>query len=161
MPMPPAPRLLVSEVDRKELVALSRQRGIPRGILLRLNIILGAAQGRANHVLARESLHHCDDRVACRPARSGRPKQISPDKEAAIVEATIRTVPKDATHWSVRATRRSVRQRSFASGKNTSCKPHRVESFKFSNDPDFASQGPGHRGFVPESAGKGHHAERG
>jgi hypothetical protein len=54
MPLPPAPKLDVIESDRKELVALSRQRSIPRGILLRVNIVLGAAEGRANHLLARE-----------------------------------------------------------------------------------------------------------
>jgi putative transposase len=35
--------------------------------------------------------------------RSGRPKQISAEQEAAIVKATMKTIPKDATHWSVRA----------------------------------------------------------
>ena len=54
MPLPPAPPLAVAEADRRELVALSRQRSIPRGILLRVNIILGAAEGRANHLLARD-----------------------------------------------------------------------------------------------------------
>ena len=54
MPLPPAPPLAVMDADRKQLVALSRQRSIPRGILLRVNIILGAAGGRANHLLARD-----------------------------------------------------------------------------------------------------------
>ena len=116
MPLPPAPPLLIPEGERKQLLALSRQRSIPRGILLRVNIILGAADGRANHFLARdlsttvttvllwrrryetEGLAElCTDRP-----RSGRPKLISDNKEAAIVKATIKTVPKDATHWSVR-----------------------------------------------------------
>jgi transposase len=30
--------------------------------------------------------------------RSGRPKRIDSDKEAAIVQATMQTTPKDATH---------------------------------------------------------------
>jgi hypothetical protein len=54
MPLPPAPRLEVSDVDRKELTSLSRQQSIPRGILLHVNIVLGAAAGRANRVLGRE-----------------------------------------------------------------------------------------------------------
>jgi hypothetical protein len=54
MPLPPAPRLAVSDADRKELLSLSGQRSIPRGILLRVNIVLGAAEGRANHVLAQK-----------------------------------------------------------------------------------------------------------
>jgi hypothetical protein len=34
--------------------------------------------------------------------RSGRPKQISEAKEDSILQATLRTTPKDATHWSTR-----------------------------------------------------------
>src|SRR4051794_28619067 len=98
MPLPPAPRLEVSESDSKELVALRRQRSIPRGILLRVNIILGAAEGRANHLLARElsttmttvllwrKRYETDGLAglfADRP-RSGRPRRISADQEAAI-----------------------------------------------------------------------------
>jgi hypothetical protein len=36
------------------LVALARHRGSPRGIVLRIEIVLGAAQGMANRVLARK-----------------------------------------------------------------------------------------------------------
>jgi transposase len=73
--------------------------------------------------------------------RSGRPKQIPAEKEAAIVEATIKTTPKDATHWSVRAMAASQKvspatvQRIW---KKHKLQPHRVESFKFSTDPEFA-----------------------
>jgi hypothetical protein len=93
MPLPPAPGLEVSQSDRKELVALSRQRSIPRGILLRVNIVLGAAAGRANHLLVRElsttmttvllwrkryEAEGLAGLFADRP-RSGRPKKISED----------------------------------------------------------------------------------
>src|SRR5579862_391004 len=102
MPLPPAPRLTVSDADRKELVSLSRQRSIPRGILLRVNIVLGAADGRANHLLARELATTVTTVLLWRGRyetaglaglfserpRSGRPKQIPAAKEAAIVEAT-------------------------------------------------------------------------
>ena len=73
--------------------------------------------------------------------RSGRPKQILADKEAAIVEATIKTVPKDATHWSVRtmaASQKVSPATVLRIWKKHKLQPHRLESFKFSNDPDFA-----------------------
>src|SRR4028118_1965341 len=112
MPLPPAPPLALSKADEKELLGLRRQRSIPRGILLRVNIVLGAAEGRANHVLARDLSTTVTTILVWRKRfeetglvglftdkpRSGRPKQISSDKEIAIVEATIKTVPKDATH---------------------------------------------------------------
>jgi transposase len=155
MPLPPAPRLAVSDADRKELLSLSGQRSIPRGILLRVNIVLGAAEGRANHVLARELSTTLTTVLLWRNRyegeglaglfsdrpRSGRPKQIPAAKEALIVEATMRTVPRDATHWSVRAMAASQKVSPatvLRIWKKHRLQPHRVESFKFSNDPDFA-----------------------
>ncbi len=155
MPLPAAPQLLLSESERKQLLALSRHRSTPRGIVLRLNIVLGAAEGIANHVLARQLSTSLPTVLLWRRRfdsgglaavledrpRSGRPKQISEQREAAIVEATIRTAPRDATHWSVRAMAASQKlspatvQRIW---KKHKLQPHRVESFKFSSDPAFA-----------------------
>jgi transposase len=155
MPLPPAAALVVTDADRKQLVALSRQRSIPQGILLRVNIVLGAADGQANHVLARELLTTLTTVLLWRKRyeteglaglfedrpRSGRPKRISESKEAAIVEATMKTIPKDATHWSVRAMATSQKVSPatvLRIWKKHKLQPHRIESFKFSNDPDFA-----------------------
>jgi transposase len=155
MPLPPAPRLLLANSDRKQLVTLSRQRNIPRGILLRVNIVLGAAEGLANHVLARDLSTSLPTVLSWRKRyeseglaglftdrpRSGRPKRISEKQEAAIVEATIKTVPRDATHWSVRTMAASQKVSSATVQriwKKHKLQPHRVESFKFSNDPEFA-----------------------
>jgi transposase len=155
MPLPPAAKLEVAESDRKELLALSRQRSIPQGILLRVKIVLGAAAGRANHLLARElsttlttvllwrKRYEADGLAGLfvdRP-RSGRPKKISENKETEIVEATITTVPKDATHWSLRSMAASQKVSPatvLRIWKKHKLQPHRVESFKFSNDPHFA-----------------------
>src|SRR5690349_10471734 len=155
MPLPPAPRLDISDADRKELLSLSRQRSIPRGILLRVNIVLAAAEGRANHLVARELSTTVTTVLLWRNRyeteglaglfsdrqRSGRPKQIPAAKEAAIVEATMKTVPKDATHWSIRAMA-AAQQVSAATVQRIwnkhKLQPHRVESFKFSSDPQFA-----------------------
>jgi transposase len=155
MPLPAAPKLVLTNTQRKQLLAISRHRATPRGIVLRLKIVLGAAEGTANHVLARElstSLptvllwrrrYETDGLaglVEDRP-RIGRPKQISSEREEAIVQATMNTTPKDATHWSVRAMAASQNvsaatvQRIW---KKHKLQPHRVESFKFSNDPEFA-----------------------
>ena len=73
--------------------------------------------------------------------RSGRPKRISAEREAAIVEATMKTTPKDATQWSVRAMAAAQKVSSATVQriwKKHKLQPHRVESFKFSNDPQFA-----------------------
>lgn len=155
MPLPPAPKLPLSDSERRQLRGISHHRSTPRGVALRVNIILGAAEGVANHVLARNlstslptvllwrkryESEGMEGIVEDRP-RSGRPKRISEEREAAIVEATMKTTPKDATHWSVRAMAASQKvspatvQRIW---KKHKLQPHRVESFKFSNDPEFA-----------------------
>lgn len=155
MPLPAAPNLPLSESERKRLLALSRHRSTPRGIVLRLSIVLGAAEGIANHALARKLSTSLPTVLLWRRRfdsgglfavledrpRSGRPKQISEQREAALVEATIRTTPSDATHWSVRTMAASQKlspatvQRIW---KKHKLQPHRVESFKFSSDPEFA-----------------------
>jgi hypothetical protein len=73
--------------------------------------------------------------------RSGRPKRISPEQEAAIVETKMKTTPKDATQWSVRAMAAAQKVSSATVQriwKKHKLQPHRVGSFKFSNDPQFA-----------------------
>ncbi len=57
------------------------------------------------------------------------------------MEATLKTTPRDATHWSVR-TMAEVQKVSPSTVHRVWTKhklqPHRVESFKFSTDPEFA-----------------------
>jgi putative transposase len=68
----------------------------------------------------------------------GRPKRISEQREAAIVEATMKTTPKDATQWSVRAMAAAQKVSSATVQriwKKHKLQPHRVESFKLSSDP--------------------------
>jgi transposase len=155
MPLPPAAGLSLSDAERKQLVALGHHRSSPRGIVLRISIVLGAAEGLANRVLARKLSTSAPTVLLWRKRfetdgiagiledrpRSGRPKRISAEREAAIVEATMKTTPKDATQWSVR-TMAAAQKVSPATvqriWKKHKLQPHRVESFKFSNDRQFA-----------------------
>lgn len=155
MPLPPASKLILTDPERRRLQAISRHRSTPRGIALRVNILLGAAEGVANHVLARKLSTSLPTVLLWRRRyeseglagvmedrhRSGRPKQITAEKETAIVEATMKTTPKDATHWSVRTMAASQKVSSATVQriwKKHKLQPHRVESFKFSTDPEFA-----------------------
>ncbi len=157
MPLPPAPKLVLGTSERKQLLEISQNRSTPRGIALRVEIVLGAAKGIANRVLARALSTSVPTVLLWRKRfesgglggiledlpRSGRPKRITDRQETAIVEATIRTTPKDATHWSVRAM--AVAQEVSPATvqriwKKHKLQPHRVERFKFSSDPDFASK---------------------
>jgi transposase len=155
MPRPPAAPLHVTDGERKELLQLSRHRSVPQSVALRAHIILGAVAGAPNKSLARQlstSLptvllwrrRYEADRLAGiieDQPRAGRPKRISEAVEDAIVEATMKTTPKDATHWSVRgmAQSRAVSPATvYRIWRKHKLQPHRVESFKFSTDPEFA-----------------------
>ena len=157
VPLPPAKALSLSSSERKQLSSFGEHRATPRGIALRIQILLDAADGLPNREIARRNSTSVPTVLLWRKRwdesglagvlqdkpRSGRPKQISKEKEDAIVEATLRTVPVDATHWSTRsmAAAQGVSpatvQRVWRKHK---LQPHRAESFKFSTDPEFAGK---------------------
>ncbi len=75
--------------------------------------------------------------------RSGQPRKLSTQKMEEILTLTTQRVPREATHWSVRlmakyaaVTAWQVRQVWAASD----LKPHRLKTFKISNDPHFADK---------------------
>ena len=157
MPRTVAAPLSLGPADRKELLAVRQHRSTPQSIVLRINIVLGAAEGRANHALARELLTSLPTVLLWRRRyeaegivgiledhpRAGRPKTITADKEAAIVEATLRTQPRNATHWSVRAMAAAQHVSAatvYRIWRRHHLQPHRVESFKFSTDPQFVAK---------------------
>jgi transposase len=72
--------------------------------------------------------------------RPGRRPKISQNKVDEIIDKTLRTKPKGATHWSTRSLAKEVGvsratvQRIWRSHR---LQPHRERSFKLSSDPDF------------------------
>jgi transposase len=153
----PAPALRVSQEDREWLEALVRSGKTPQRVALRARLVLGAAEGRPNHALAKEleisrptvltwRQRYAEAGVAglLKDApRPGRKKRIRPEKVEAIVNATLHTTPPDATHWSVRTL--AKRQRVSPATVHRiwqahNLQPHRVETFKLSRDPEFVSK---------------------
>ena len=157
MPLPPAAPLALTRAQRSELTKILRYPGTPQAVALRCRVVLGAAEGAANHELARQLSTSLPTVLLWRrrflqqgvlgilqdKPRPGRPRSLTPEKEAAIVEATRNTKPRHATHWSVRS---MARQQSVSSAtvqriwKAYHLQPHRVEHFKFSSDPQFVSK---------------------
>jgi transposase len=75
--------------------------------------------------------------------RSGRPPIILPSQIAGIVAKTTRETPVGATHWSTRTLAPMVGVSASTIGRiwrAHGLKPHRVSSFKLSNDPHFAEK---------------------
>jgi transposase len=75
--------------------------------------------------------------------RSGRPPLILPPKIAEIVAKTTQEKPAGATHWSMRTLAPVAGVSPSTVGRiwrAHGLKPHRVRSFKLSNDPRFAEK---------------------
>ena len=71
--------------------------------------------------------------------RAGRPRRITAAKEQAVVSATLRK-PRNATHWSARRLAKEVDLSKTAVHRiwqKYGLQPHRVETFKFSREPEF------------------------
>ena len=66
-----------------------------------------------------------------------------PSKVRKILKATVQTIPRESTHWSLRLMAEYAqvsKHQVTAIWKAADLKPHRIRSFKISNDPDFAEK---------------------
>ncbi len=124
---------------------------------MRAKVVLAAAKGLAHAEIAqrvgvsRNSVMHIRDRfanfgiesVVSDLQRSGRPRVISQRTVEKLTETVMTTSPKNATHWTSRSLARK-----FQIGRSSvqrillahDLQPHRVRSFKLSNDPEFAQK---------------------
>src|ERR1035438_50716 len=140
--------------QRRELIQITRLASAPQSVVLRAKIVLGVADGVPNPRLARQlstnrmtvllwrrrfEQEGLSGILADRP-RSGRPKQVTAEQEADIVERTRTTKPRQATHWTVRTMAQQVGVSPATVHRIWQAyglQPHRVENFKFSTDPEF------------------------
>ena len=144
--------------DRARLEQWVRGRTTPRRMVERARIILASADGQSGDAIcallgvSRPTVTRWLDRyeaegaaglAADRP-RSGRPKQITPAQEAAIITKTLEEAPPDAgTHWSTRlmAQATGVHQTTISRlWRAHGLKPHRIAYFKVSTDPAFVAK---------------------
>lgn len=144
--------------DQAELERLVRTRTTPQRVVERARIVLASVSGLKNEEICASvgvsppTVTRWLDRYEEKGIpglvrdkyRSGKPKEISPEKEAEIVRLTQQGPPKDlGTHWSTRTlaphvgvSAESVRRIWKAHG----LQPHRVETFKLSRDPHFVEK---------------------
>ena len=119
-------RIVIASADGEGVRPLSRRLGVSQGTICKWKRRY-RAEGMAG--------------LKTRP-RSGRPKTITEAKERAVVAATLRR-PKAATHWSAR---RLAKEVGFSPAtvhriwQKHGLQPHRVETFKFSTDPEFETK---------------------
>jgi transposase len=146
--------LQVSSHDRRTLEAWVCAPATPRGIALRSNIVLRAADGVPNIQIAdelgttRTTVLLWRDRftkggpVALGEIARGRGRKpvVPAEKVAKIIHDALHATPKGATHWSCR----TMAEHAGVSPdtvnriwRDHGLQPHRVETFKLSNDPRF------------------------
>jgi transposase len=152
----PIAPLNLSLDERAYLERQVRRHRVPRSLSERCRVILRCADGAPSKSVASElGLHEhtvgkwrrrfLKDRVEglLDEARPGRPRTIGDDQVAAVIERTLRSTPKDATHWSIRsmATQSGFSHTTIRRIWNAfGLQPHRSETFKLSSDPLFVDK---------------------
>ena len=111
-----AAEIALSEVERVELESLARCRSTSQGLALRARIVLAAADGGHNGLIAerlgvcRSTVGKWRERFAVNrldglhdEPRPGTPRRIGDDEIADTIRRTLETRPPGATHWSLRS----------------------------------------------------------
>src|SRR5438093_4987738 len=153
MPVKPV-EVTVKPKGREEVGRWLKAHGTPQQVGLRSRIVLAAADGQADSMIARQlqinrktvmlwRTRFSEDGVETlwevAPGR-GRKATYGARKVNAIVNATLQTKPKGMTHWSCRtmAERQGVSKSTVNNiWRSHNLKPHRSKSFKLSRDARF------------------------
>jgi transposase len=150
------PIVLEAEIRRK-LEQQARGRSTPVRVAQRSRIVLLAADGLQNEQIAAQmetaprTVARWRDRflklgipgLLKDAARPGRTPSIPATVVAQVIEKTTQSSPVNATHWSRSTMAREVGVSDSTVGRiwrANGLKPHRVDSFKVSNDPEFANK---------------------
>lgn len=142
--------------EREELENWSRSRSVSAGLARRATIVLLAADGRQNlEISEKVGLNRLDvgkwrrrfsengltglyDQI-----KPGRPRNLSDEKIAELLNRTLHRKPKGSTHWSTRqlakeiGVSKSTVQRVWSA---FGVQPHRTKGFTLSNDPFFVEK---------------------
>ena len=146
----------LSTAEKEMLVSIRRSRSMPHALVTRARIVLLAEQGRANTAIA-ESLGLSPGTVGKWRQRylaqgfqglydellPGGPRSIEDEQVAALIRKTLKTKPKDGTHWSCRSMAEETKLSKSTVHRVWQAfrlQPHRQKHFKLSNDPFFVEK---------------------
>jgi transposase len=149
----PVAELVLTDDERETLQRWARRAKSSQALAQRFRIVLGCAAGKSNKEVAaevgvwpqtvgvwrRRFVESRLDGLADEP-RPGAPRTITDGQVEEVIVATLERQPKDGTHWS----RASMAEESGLSKstvgriwKAFALKPHQIDTFKISNDPQF------------------------
>jgi len=144
--------IVVLAADRKRLERLARAPSTPAGLSRRARAVLLMAEGLSGMEIAQRigytwvQVSRLRRRfaeagvagLADRP-RSGRPAAVTARKRAQVVALTLKPPRPGHTHWTTRDLAREVKLSHMTVHRiwrGHALQPHRVETFKFTTDPD-------------------------
>ncbi|WP_372572197.1 IS630 family transposase [Ruegeria jejuensis] len=151
-----ADEVVLSDEERTFLEAQVLQQKAARSLSDRCRMMLlcaeglqskgvGAQLGMHEHTVGKWRRRFVKDRIEglTDEYRPGRPRAVSDAQVARVIERTLNTTPKDATHWSIRSmvaetglSHTTIRRIWTAFGLRL----HRSETFKLSTDPLFVDK---------------------
>lgn len=149
-----APAITLTEAEQKKLERFSKARNVPQRLRERSMIILLANAGLENKEIARRLKQdpgkvgrwraryaQCGlAGIAKDKTRPGRIPAISVAQRSRIIKLTLSSRPEGATHWSRTSMAKAAGVSPSTVGRvwaANGLKPHRVKSFKLSNDKHF------------------------
>jgi transposase len=149
----PKAELVLTEDERQMLERWARRPSSSQALAQRCRIVLGCAAGKPNKQVAaevgvwpqtvgvwrRRFIERRLEGLVDEP-RPGGPRTITDEQVEAVVVATLEREPKDATHWSRAAMATETGLSKSTIGriwKAFGLKPHQIDTFKLSNDPQF------------------------
>jgi len=156
VPTPHAAEIVLTVDERAELEGWARRRTSAAGLAMRSRIVLAAAEGESNTVLAqrlglsistvrrwrnRFVVDRCDGLLD--EPRPGRPRLVGDEQIKELITTTLENAPPDATHWSTRAMAEHLGlSQSMVSRvwRAFGLAPHKQDSWKLSKDPLFVEK---------------------
>lgn len=148
--------IALSEADRAELETAIRAGSIRKDLVDRARVVLLSSQGLAAEEIAADvgisanSVRKWRQRYLAEgieglkdAPRPGAPRTLPTEKAAEILRLTVECVPRGATHWSTRLMAKEVgvtKEHVAQVWAAADLKPHRLKTFKISNDPQFAEK---------------------
>src|SRR5918996_4706799 len=148
-----APEVLLTDHERETLERWARRPKSAQALALRCRIVLAAAAGESNMAIAARLgcsrttvvkwrsrfAEHRLDGLHDEP-RPGKPRTIQDEDVERVIVKTLEETPADATHWSTRSMAKAAGMSQSAVSRiwrAFALKPHLVDDFKLSPDPQF------------------------
>lgn len=142
--------------DRQALEALLRSPKTAQSLVLRARIVLLSGAGETVEAISAstgastKAVYKWRNRFKMSgldglydQPRSGQPKKLTEQKIKEVLRLTVERIPHEATHWSIRLMARYAKVTTWQVRQiwdAADLKPHRIKSFKISNDPQFAEK---------------------